>query len=242
MLNNSYQSRARVTGVTLIELMVALVAGLIVSGAALALIVAIMKSNADNIRATRLTQELRTTAEVVARDLRRARGIDDPIANIGVDSADMVKACNAITPASGSTSSCVTFAYDCVSATSGTFRAIALADGKVRIATSDAAVPACPTASTGTQLSSDLLTINAFDVEALNDAYTIRLEGRFTSDSAPAPLIRKISQEVRIRSAAVNLRSPQEIPPCNRHAASPGPFCSLSLSCCCWLASCPCSH
>jgi Tfp pilus assembly protein PilW len=206
MLNNAYQSRARMSGVSLVELMVALVAGLIVSGAALALIIAIIKSNADNIRATRLTQELRVTAEVVARDLRRARGIEDPIANIGADSAAMLKACNVITPvASGVPSSCVTFAYDCVSATSGTFRAIALADGKVRIATSSTAIPACPTASTGTQLSSDALTINKFDVvKALNDAYTIRLEGRFSSDSSSAPLVRKFSQEVRIRSAAVN--------------------------------------
>jgi len=204
MLSHTYQSRSRASGVSLIELMVALVAGLIVSGAALALIIAIIKSNADNIRATRLTQELRTTAEVIARDLRRARGIEDPIANIG--SSTMIQACNAITPASGTTSSCVQFAYDCISATSGTFRAIALAGGKVRTATSNlsTAMPACPTSSTGTQLSSDALTITAFDVTALNDVYTIRLSGRFTNDSASAPLVRNINQEVRIRSAAVN--------------------------------------
>lgn len=204
MLNNAYQPRARMSGVTLIELMVALVAGLIVSGAALALIIAIIRSNADNIRATRLTQELRTTAEVVARDLRRARGVEDPIANVGADSAAMLKACNAITPVSGANSSCVTFAYDCVSPTSGTFRAIGLADGKVRIATSGTAIPACPTASTGMQLSSDALVIQTFNVKAVNDGYTIRIEGSFADDSASAPLVRKISQEVRIRSAAVN--------------------------------------
>jgi Tfp pilus assembly protein PilW len=203
MLNNAYKSRARMSGVTLIELMVALVAGLIVSGAALALIVAIMKSNAVNIRATRLTQELRTTAEVIGRDLRRARGIDDPIANIGTSS--VLDDCNAISPVSGTTASCVTFAYDCT-ATSGQFRAIALAGGKVRIATSGdpASLPACPTASTGTQLSSDSLTISTFDVTADGDKYTVRLGGQFTNDPDPAPLIRYITQEVRIRSAAVN--------------------------------------
>jgi Tfp pilus assembly protein PilW len=204
MLNNAYQSRVRMSGVTLIELMVALVAGLIVSGAALALIVAIIKSNADNIRATRLTQELRTTAEIVARDLKRARGINDPIANVGVDSATVLTACNAITPVSGATSSCATFAYDCTSAADATFRAVALAGGKVRMATSSTGLPACPTASTGTQLSSDALTITKFDVTADGDAYTIRLGGRFTNDHATAPLIRYITQEVRIRSAAVN--------------------------------------
>ena len=72
----------RVRGFSLIELMVAMVAGLLVSGAAIALIVAMIKSNAETIRATRLTQELRTTAEVIARNLRRARSVTDPIANV----------------------------------------------------------------------------------------------------------------------------------------------------------------
>lgn len=202
MLKYTYQSRTRMSGVTLIELMVALVVGLIVSGAALALIIAIIKSDAENIRATRLTQELRTTAEVITRDLRRARGIEDPIANIG--SATMLKACNAITPASGPPSNCVTFAYDCVDVTSGTFRAIALAGGKVRLATSGTAFPSCPTASTGTQLSSDALTITTFDVTANGDTYTIRLSGHFANDSASSLLVRSISQEVRVRSAVVN--------------------------------------
>ena len=39
-------------GVSLIELMIAMVAGLIVTGAAVALIVAMIKSNAETIKAT----------------------------------------------------------------------------------------------------------------------------------------------------------------------------------------------
>ena len=203
MLRKQFQTPAFNRGLSLIELMIALVAGLIVSGAALALVVSIMKSNADTIRATRLTQELRTTAEVMARDLRRARSVADPIANVGIASASMLKACNAITPVSGASASCVTFGYDCTGATAGTFHAIGLVGGKVRLTTSTSGVPACPTAGAGTQLSSDIITVTGLNISAVNDAYTIRLIGRFTNPST-TPLSRSITQEVRVRSAAVN--------------------------------------
>lgn len=194
----------RSQGVTLIEMMIALVIGLIVSGAALALVVAVMKSNADTIRATRLTQELRTTAEIIARDLRRARSVSDPIANVG--KTPLLNACNTISPAATASASCVTFGYDCDTATSGSFKAVGLAGGKVRLLTATAGAPACPSTSTGTQLSSDVVTINSLTITALNaDAYTIRVVGRFTNDpSTTSPLIRSFTQEVRIRSAAVN--------------------------------------
>jgi hypothetical protein len=72
------------------------------------------------------------------------------------------------------------------------------------MATSTSAVPACPTAGTGTQLSSDIITITGLNISAFNDAYTIRLSGRFTNDPSATPLSRSITQEVRVRSAAVN--------------------------------------
>jgi prepilin-type N-terminal cleavage/methylation domain-containing protein len=198
--------RYQVRGFSLIELMIAMVAGLVVSGAAIALIVAIIKSNAETIRATRLTQELRTTAEVIARDLRRARSVQDPIANIGIASTSMVKACNAISPASTDptpSGTCITYAYDCTSATAGKFQAVGLAGNKVRIATSSSATPACPTASTGTQLSSDIINITGLKFTAVrDDDYTIEVQGKFLND--PNNTVRKITQEVRVRSAQVN--------------------------------------
>ena len=201
---NGFQQRIR--GFSLIELMIAMVAGLLVSGAAIALIVAVIKSNAETIRATRLTQELRTTAEVIARDLRRARSVQDPIANIGIASASMVKACNAISPAATDptpSGTCITYAYDCTSATAGKFQAIGLAANKVRIATSPSATPSCPTASTGNQLSSDIINITGLKFTAVrDDDYTIELQGKFLND--PNNTVRKITQEVRVRSAQVN--------------------------------------
>ena len=198
--------RQRIRGFSLIELMIAMVAGLLVSGAAIALIVAVIKSNAETIRATRLTQELRTTAEVIARDLRRARSVTDPIANVGLDSTKMVKACNAISPAAADptpSGNCITYAYDCTSATVGKFQAVGLAANKVRIATSPAAIPSCPTAGTGTQLSSDIINITGLKFTAVrDDDYTIELQGKFLND--PNNTVRKITQEVRVRSAQVN--------------------------------------
>jgi prepilin-type N-terminal cleavage/methylation domain-containing protein len=186
-------------GVTLIEMMIALVVGLIVSAAALVMAEAILKSNGTTIRATALTQELRATAEVVSRDIRRARGVADPISN--VDLTPLVNACNAVNVA---TAGCITFAYNCASG-SGTFKSIGLAGGKVRVLTSNAGAPACPTAATGTQLSSSAVTINrmTFTQVGATDAYTLRLTGQFITDPSPTPVIRTISQEVRVRSAQV---------------------------------------
>lgn len=195
----------RIRGLSLIELMIALVAGLVVSGAALALVVSTMKANAETLRATRLTQELRSTTEIASRELRRARSVTDPIANVGLASASMIKACNTITPAAGASANCATFGYDCASATSAVFKAIGLANGKVRLASSTSAVPACPTSSTGTQLSSDNITITTLSISAdatYPDKYTITVAGKFNNDITG--LVRTFSQEVRIRSTAVN--------------------------------------
>ena len=63
-------------GFSIIELMVALVAGLIVSGAVLAFTMSSLQSNSNYVLATRLTQELRSTMDFISRDLRRA-GFDE---------------------------------------------------------------------------------------------------------------------------------------------------------------------
>lgn len=190
-------------GVTLIELMIALVVGLIVSGSAIALVVSIMKSNSDTIRATRLTQELRTTAEIVTRDLSRARSVEDPVANVGM--ATLLKNCNTIT----ATASCIRYGYDCAANsagtfTSGTFKAIGLVGGKVRLVSSTAAAPACPTASTGVQLSSDSVIVETMALAGGTSDYTLTLKGKFANDpSSTSPLERSFAQEVQVRSAAV---------------------------------------
>ena len=62
----------RATGFSLVELMVALVAGLIVSAALVAFTMSSFRSNGEYVLSTRLTQELRNSLDLVMRDLRRA--------------------------------------------------------------------------------------------------------------------------------------------------------------------------
>ncbi|WP_170113442.1 PilW family protein [Ahniella affigens] len=78
----------RPTGFTLTELMVALTLGLLVIGSATALLVATLDANGRNIRATRLTQEIRAISDVVSAELRRARYHPDALLNLGENGDD----------------------------------------------------------------------------------------------------------------------------------------------------------
>lgn len=110
-------------GFTLIELMVALVAGLIVTGAALAFTMSSLRANSEYISSTRLTQELRSNLNFISDELRRA-GYDEsaidyvgrppafgqftPFSTMLID-ADLDGDGNA---AGGTLDGCVIFAYD----------------------------------------------------------------------------------------------------------------------------------
>lgn len=72
-----------IAGFTLVELMVALVAGLIVSAAVLAFFFSSMKSNGEYVQSTRLTQELRNILDLMSRDVRRAGSDDDSLKYVG---------------------------------------------------------------------------------------------------------------------------------------------------------------
>lgn len=98
-------SRRPTRGFSLVELMVALVAGLVVVGAVLALVVAIMQSNRETLQATRLNQELRATLGVIANDVRRARSVDDPL------TVAMAAGGNPFSAVSTATAGCVVYAY-----------------------------------------------------------------------------------------------------------------------------------
>lgn len=94
-------------GFTLVELMVALVVGLIVVLAAVGFVVSVAKANSENIQVTRLTQELRSLSEVMARELRRARYVADPVGLIGSAGTDTR---DAITV--NAAKDCIVFGYD----------------------------------------------------------------------------------------------------------------------------------
>mgnify|MGYP001412511830 CR=1 FL=1 len=67
---------ARNRGFTLIELMVALVLGLVVVGGVMAVFMNTYQANAQNIKAVRLNEELRAVMSLITRDLRRAGARD----------------------------------------------------------------------------------------------------------------------------------------------------------------------
>lgn len=70
-------------GFSLIEMLVAMVIGLVVTGAVVAFIYSMMQANRQTLSAVRLNSELRTSAEMVSRELRRAAFVLDPIEGVG---------------------------------------------------------------------------------------------------------------------------------------------------------------
>ena len=62
----------RQRGFGLVELMVSIVPGLVVSGAAVAFVISSLDSNTDFVRATRFNQDLRSNMDFVTRDAVRA--------------------------------------------------------------------------------------------------------------------------------------------------------------------------
>lgn len=103
-------------GFTLIELMVALVLGLVVVGGVMGVFMSTYQANAQNIKAVRLNEELRAVMSLITRDLRRAGmrdlawqpsllGTANPFAN---NTNWVVSRYDAAVPVS----SCAMFAYD----------------------------------------------------------------------------------------------------------------------------------
>lgn len=156
-------SRSRVTtsqavpsrGFSLVELMVAMVAGLIVSAAALSFFFSSMKSNGQYVQSTRLTQELRNSLSLATRDLRRAGYNDNFMGQLASGTVSLQSRIFI-------SGECIMYTYDRAGGTGGTvdqdngeirgIRRVAVANfqgtgntiGVIEIATSDAtAHPAC---------------------------------------------------------------------------------------------------
>lgn len=74
MLNKIRQSQ---WGVTLIELMIAILLGLILSAAALTVYIRYLSDTRDNVDLMNLNQELRAVMDIMVRDIRRAGFVTD---------------------------------------------------------------------------------------------------------------------------------------------------------------------
>lgn len=138
-------TRSRTTGFSLIELMVALAAGLIVATAIVAFMLSSFKSNAEYVQSTRLTQELRNTLDLAVRDLQRAGYDDNALIYLGnQNSSPFSPICIATSAAptvclglGGGAGNCVIYAYDRTyplgtTVASGTAGALDVSNGEVR--------------------------------------------------------------------------------------------------------------
>lgn len=114
--NISQVSPRSTAGFSLVEMMIAMVAGLVVVGAVLSFTLASMQSNSENVRATRLSQELRTVMGLVTRELRRAGYNEDSIARVGRGTTLESPLDQVFISADRQ---CVIFAYDSVGGTAG---------------------------------------------------------------------------------------------------------------------------
>ena len=157
-------------GFSLIEMMVAIVVGMIVMAGAIGLIVAISTSNSQTIQATRAHQELRALASVIADESKRSRRLHDGIRYVGTGATtngtfDFVDA---------SAGNCILYGYqdktkyatsDDTSAATNSYRAISLQTtagvGSVVLASANAAVT-CTTA--GTTLNSSQINVTSLQV------------------------------------------------------------------------------
>jgi type II secretory pathway component PulJ len=185
-----------------VELMVALVVGLIVVGAVLALVASIMKSNRQTLQSTRLNQELRATVAVIANDLRRARSVTDPLTT--------AKTGNPYSDVDTGTAGCVIFAYD--GAAGGAWHVIKLNGGKV-VLQAAAAKPTCNSiVATPTPFGSDQVAITALTFSPLTTTAVARKSTRrfdititgnlIDQDAQLSNVSRTISQSVYVRSIA----------------------------------------
>lgn len=167
-------SKAR--GFTLIELMIAMVLGLIVMGAVIALVMSMIRSNNQTIQSTRLTQELRATAAVITSELQRAGSAANPF---------NVTAAQALGGVGTGTAGCITYTYADAAGTTVN-RAISLSGGAVYMGTT-----AC--GSAGAKLSSSNVTISNLAFCRNGRGITVALTGYMPGN---ATITRSYSQSV----------------------------------------------
>ena len=108
----------RISGFSMVELMVALVAGMIVAGAVLAFTVSSVRANADYVGSARLMQELRSVSQYVDSELRRAGYDEDSMAYLASASTETSEFAPILVNTTAG-ANCVIYAYDRLPGTPG---------------------------------------------------------------------------------------------------------------------------
>lgn len=112
--------RFRNAGFSLVELMVALVAGMIVVGAMLAFTVSSVRANSDFVMAARLTQELRTISQHIGDELRRAGYDEDAMSYVASSSStEFSNFSPLLVDTTSAGGHCIVYAYDRSPGTAG---------------------------------------------------------------------------------------------------------------------------
>jgi prepilin-type N-terminal cleavage/methylation domain-containing protein len=101
-------------GFSLVEMMVAMVCGLLVAAAAVVFMYSSMKSNKDFVGTARLTQELRNNMDFINREMRRAGYNEDALTYVALPANSTAR--SPFAPISitnpGADDSCILYAYD----------------------------------------------------------------------------------------------------------------------------------
>jgi len=192
-------------GFTLVEMMVALALGLLVVSAVLAFIFSLIRANSETVLSTRLNQEMRATMALISSDIRRARGLSDPIAAVGQGGVVV----NPFANIDLSTAGCMRYSYAESTGGATDYRAIRVANGKVILArASTAANATC--ASAGTPLNTDGVQITSLtfnnpggNTRRIDVVLTGRLKNApayMTQNPSMAVTTKTIRQTVSIRS------------------------------------------
>jgi Tfp pilus assembly protein PilW len=99
-------------GFSLIEMMVALVAGMIVVGAVLAFTVASVRANSDYVKSTRLMQELRNITNFITTELKRAGYDENAMEYVGNPTSTDVSVFAPMLIDTTAGANCIIYAYD----------------------------------------------------------------------------------------------------------------------------------
>lgn len=184
-------------GFTLVELMIALAISLVVALAAVSFVVALMKANSENLKVTRLTQELRSLTEVMGREIRRARYVADPVGLIGstgTNNRDLIDT---------TTAGCIIFQYDEPPnpAGAGTTVSRSIRKDGTRIRLN----PTGTACAGGNSISTDEVRITALNFTRNDSRVDITVTGELsTSPPDLAGVSRTFRQTVYVRSGEVN--------------------------------------
>lgn len=206
----------------MIELMIGLAIGLIISTAVVAFIAATLKTNSATVQSMKLNNELRALSEIIARDIRRARSMEDPLANIGTGCSTN-PASTSPAPCAGlnfntvdiSTAGCIIYSYD--SPDNNDLRAVRLATtngvGAVLFNRQPTTAPTCTAG--GTQISSPLLDIETLTFASctytdagtgatvtMNDCINLTLSAKLVND--PENITYTYRTSIGVRSGQIN--------------------------------------